>query len=155
MFKLLILDIDGVMTDGTKVYDTEGKVVAKSFYDHDFTAIKRFIMEGVCVCFLSGDERVNRRMCKNRNIDYYHNPKGRDKSEYLEQICNDYDCTPEETAYVGDDIYDLDIMNLVAYPFCPSDAVEDVLNFCSVNGHVLDTESGRGVVKELYTYVYQ
>ena len=155
MFKLLILDIDGVLTDGTKIYDTEGKVIAKSFYDHDFTAIKRFIMNGVCVCCLSGDQRVNSRMCKNRNIDYYHNSKGRDKSEYLEQICKDYNCTLDETAFVGDDIYDLEAMNEVAYPFCPSDATKDVIDFCNENGCVLQTASGKGVIKELYTYVYQ
>jgi 3-deoxy-D-manno-octulosonate 8-phosphate phosphatase (KDO 8-P phosphatase) len=155
MFKLLILDIDGVMTDGTKLYDTEGKVIAKSFYDHDFTAIKRFIKERVSVCFLSGDERVNRPMSKNRNIDYYHNTRDKDKSEYIEQICKDYNCTLEETAFVGDDIYDLGIMDLIAYPFCPSDAVKDVLDFCNLNGHVLQSQSGKGAIKELYTYVYQ
>tara|TARA_R100001443_G_scaffold4277_2_gene12645 strand:+ start:43296 stop:43775 length:480 start_codon:yes stop_codon:yes gene_type:complete len=155
LFKLLILDIDGVMTNGTKLYDTEGNVTHKSFYDHDFTAIKRFIMEGVNVCFLSGDERVNRQMSKRRNIDYYHNPKGHDKSEYLEQICKNYDCTLQETAFVGDDIYDLQAMNEVAYPFCPCDATEDVSNFCGLNGHVLESKGGEGVVKELYTYVYQ
>jgi 3-deoxy-D-manno-octulosonate 8-phosphate phosphatase (KDO 8-P phosphatase) len=155
MFKLLILDIDGVMTDGTKMYDTEGRVTHKSFYDHDFTAIKRFIMKGVYVCCLSGDQRVNSRMCKNRNIDYYHNKKGEDKSEYLEQICKDYNCTLEETAFVGDDIYDLETMSFVAYPFCPNDATKDVLDFCDENGYILQTQSGKGVVKELYAHIFQ
>jgi len=153
LFKLLILDIDGVMTNGTKLYDTEGKVMGKSFYDHDFTAIKRFQADGVAVCFLSGDERVNRKICKNRNIDYFHNRKGADKSEYLEEICQHYDAFPATTAYVGDDIYDLQIMNLVNYSFCPVDAVQDVLDFCNKSGHVLEAKGGEGVIKELYTYV--
>ena len=42
MIKLVILDVDGVMTDGTKYYDRDGKVVLKVFCDKDWTAIKRF-----------------------------------------------------------------------------------------------------------------
>ena len=42
MIKLVILDVDGVMTDGKKYYDRDGKVVIKNFCDKDWTAIKRF-----------------------------------------------------------------------------------------------------------------
>ena len=53
--KLVILDIDGVMTDGKKFYDKNGDVLCKQYNDKDFTAIKRFMATGIDVCFLSGD----------------------------------------------------------------------------------------------------
>ena len=56
MFKLLILDVDGVLTTGLKTYDINGKVVSKTFGDRDFTAIKEFICAGVTTIFLSGDQ---------------------------------------------------------------------------------------------------
>ena len=59
MINLVILDIDGVMTDGTKVYDESHNVIYKKYCDRDFTAIKRLKDCGVSVCFLSGDKRIN------------------------------------------------------------------------------------------------
>lgn len=155
MFDLLILDIDGVMTDGTKTYGLNGEVLSKTFYDHDFTAIKRFKSKGLNVCFLSGDKRVNENMCSRRKIDFYHNENGKDKSEYLDLLCETYDTSPQNIAYVGDDIYDLQIMRNVKYVFCPSDAVSDVLELCEEKGAILKSKGGRGVVKELYNYVYE
>ncbi len=46
MNRLLILDVDGVMTDGTKTYGIRGEVLSKRFCDHDFTAIKKFKDDG-------------------------------------------------------------------------------------------------------------
>lgn len=149
MFKLLVLDIDGVLTDGTKVYDREGEVVSKSFYDHDFTAIKRF-KKHTNVCFLSGDRRVNENMAKKRGVSFFHNFKGEDKSEYLETLCSTYAVSKNEIAYVGDDICDLEIMKKIKYPMCPKDAAWEVLEFCQENGRVIPCKGGRGVIKRLY-----
>ena len=59
-FDLLVIDIDGVMTDGTKLYDTYGNIYLKKFNDKDFSAIKRFKELGVEVCFLSADQNINK-----------------------------------------------------------------------------------------------
>ncbi len=67
---LLILDVDGVLTDGTKVYDSEHNVLSKRYVCKDFTAIKRFVAAGVKVVFLSGDI-FNKSMAEKRNIDFY------------------------------------------------------------------------------------
>ena len=72
MIKLLILDVDGVLNDGKKYYDLNGSIFAKQFSDKDFTAIKRFKASGVNVCFLSGDNKINESIAKNRNIDFYY-----------------------------------------------------------------------------------
>ena len=69
MIKLLILDVDGIMTDGVKYYDKEGVVKLKTFCDKDWTAIKRFKSIGIQVLFLTGDP-FNEAIAKNRNIDF-------------------------------------------------------------------------------------
>ena len=66
MIKLLILDVDGVLTDGKKYYDSKGKVVMKTFCDKDWTAIKRFKALGVQVVFLTGDP-FNTKIASQRN----------------------------------------------------------------------------------------
>ena len=82
MIKLVILDIDGIMTDGRKYYGLDGIPFAKTYCDKDFTAIKRIKGAGVEVCFLSGDERVNMAMAKNRNIPFY-SARGKDKADFV------------------------------------------------------------------------
>ena len=90
--KLLILDIDGILTDGTKVYDIEHKPIYKRFMCKDFTAIKRFSAAGIKVIMISGDN-WNRTMAEKRNIDFYctrEKGDGLDKSLWLQEFKNTY-----------------------------------------------------------------
>ena len=123
MIKLLILDVDGVLTDGKKYYDKEGVVRYKTFCDKDWTAIKRFRALGVNVLFLTGDG-FNVEIAMKRNIDVIvtrTDTSHKDKGDYLEEICNDYKVTPSEIIFVGDDIFDIGLMKHVK-SFCPQDA---------------------------------
>ena len=70
--QLVLLDIDGVLTDGTKIYDQQHNVIAKKYCDLDFTAIKRMKKAGVNVCFLSGDRNINEGMAEKRGIDFWY-----------------------------------------------------------------------------------
>ena len=69
--KLLILDVDGVLTSGLKAYDTSGAVISKEFGDRDFTAIKEFFCAGIQVVFLSGDQQVNSQIAQSRRIPFF------------------------------------------------------------------------------------
>ena len=149
-FDLLIVDIDGVMTDGTKDYDLSGGVMSKRFCDKDFTAIKRLKKIGVAVCFLSGDDQVNRAMAEKRGIDFYSarlSDGSLDKSVFVEQLRHHY--RAQKIAYIGDDYYDLTIMDKVDFSFAPSDASPDVVNLAS---HVLKSRGGSGVLAELFEH---
>jgi len=88
MIKLLILDVDGVMTDGKKYYDRDGTVRYKTFCDKDWTAIKRFRALGINVMFLTGDG-YNVQIANNRNIDVIVT-RNKEKADYLPEICKDY-----------------------------------------------------------------
>ena len=108
MIKLVILDVDGVMTDGTKYYDRDGKVVLKVFCDKDWTAIKRFRALGIPVLFITGDP-YNEMILKNRNLPTVVN-RGegfhRDKINFLPQVLEEYKCTTKDVVYLGDDLFD-------------------------------------------------
>jgi len=145
--KLVILDIDGVMTDGSKVYGLDGIPFAKSYCDKDFTAIKRLRGSGVHVCFLSGDDRVNAAMADNRNIDFYL-ARGKDKAEFIPMLSEKYDTHPGDMVYVGDDLFDLSIMCSVGHAFCPSDSCVDVKDACGFE-NVLSCDGGKNVVMRL------
>lgn len=110
--KLLILDVDGVLTSGKKMYDSTGKVIGKEFSDLDFTAIKMFKAQGVKVLWLSGDN-FNREIATKRHIDFI-STKGTNKVTSLDYIAKMYNAELKNMLYIGDDIYDLDIMIRIA-----------------------------------------
>lgn len=130
MIKLLILDIDGVLTNGKKLYSSNGLCEYKVFCDKDFTIIKRLKSRGIHVVALTGDT-WNEKILKNRNIDCYAS-RSKHKEDMLESILKKYNVSLSETAYIGDDIFDYGVMELVRYPFCPSDAIELCKNICQV-----------------------
>lgn len=146
--KLVILDVDGVLTDGKKYYDNSGTAVLKTFCDRDFTAIKKFKSFGVNVVFLSGDENINKKIAENRNIDFYHS-RGECKSSFLEIFKEQYNCTENQIVFIGDDIFDLQLMKKVRWKFCPSNADLELHKICAV----LKSPSGNNCISELYDYL--
>jgi 3-deoxy-D-manno-octulosonate 8-phosphate phosphatase (KDO 8-P phosphatase) len=149
MIKLLILDVDGVLTDGTKVYDEKHNVLSKRYMCKDFTAIKRFIAGGVKVVFVSGDI-FNETMANKRNIDFYcsrGSDLSLDKSPFLKKFEKKYKISIENMAFVGDDYFDLSIIKKINYSYCPSDSPQIVKDNCT---HTLTSIGGNGVVVELY-----
>ena len=153
MIKLVILDIDGVLTDGKKYYGQDGMPFAKTYCDKDFTAIKRLRGSGVSVCFLSGDNIVNEAMAKNRNIDFYY-ARGKDKAEFIEDFEKFYNTTASSMLYIGDDLFDASIMKKVSYSYCPADACKDIKEICG-ESNVLNNKGGNNVVMEMVDVLLQ
>ena len=142
--KLLLVDIDGVMTNGTKSYDANGNYLSKSYNDKDFTAIKLLKLSGVKVCFLSGDRKTNEAMASNRDIDFIFS---RQKHKDVKNICNSYSVDIRDVGYVGDDYYDIPTLKMVGHSFCPSGAPAAVKKSCN---NRLITKGGDGVIAEIY-----
>ena len=144
MIKLVILDVDGVLTTGKKYYNREGEVKLKSFCDKDWTAIKRFKAIGIPVIFITGDP-YNKQILDNRNLENYICRSGvfreefkkdevvevLDKAELLPEICEKYDCSVREIVYAGDDLLDIGIMRKIEWTFCPQDAPQMVKDIAS------------------------
>lgn len=148
MIKLVIFDVDGVMTDGTKYYDREGNVILKIFCDKDWTAIKRFRAIGVDVVFITGDS-YNENILKNRNLPVVVN-RGegfhKDKVNYLAEILKDYNCLSEEVLYLGDDLFDVNIMKAVGHPYCLLDSPRIVKH----TANILHCKAGENVIMQLF-----
>lgn len=144
LIKLVILDVDGVLTTGKKYYNREGEVKLKSFCDKDWTSIKRFQAIGIPVIFITGDP-YNKQILDNRNLENYICRSGvfreefkkdevvevLDKAELLPEICEKYDCSVREIVYAGDDLLDIGIMRKIEWTFCPQDAPQMVKDIAS------------------------
>ena len=148
MIKLLILDVDGVLTDGKKYYDDTGLAKYKTFCDKDFSAIKKFKASFCRVIFLSGDKNINESIALNRNLDFYY-ARDKCKSSFISEFKNKYSVTEDSMCFIGDDIFDAPIMERVCYKFCPKDAVSEIRDLCG-NQNTLHSKGGENVLDELY-----
>ena len=152
--KWLFVDVDGVMTDGKKTYDYCHEVISKEYNDKDFTALSLFKRKGIKVILLSGDKKVNEGMAKKRGLEIYFTSwlvVGDDsKIEKVDKM-KELGANLEESAYVGDDYFDIAVFKNVKYSFCPQDAPDYVKSSCK---NILNTKGGDGVIAEMYSRIY-
>ena len=147
--KLLLLDVDGVLTTGKKNYSTKGDVVSKSFCDLDFTAIKIFKYFGIKTVFISGDKTCNEKIAFYRNIDFIYTRKNNvmiDKVDYLEKIEKKYKVNRKEIIFLGDDIFDMKLGLKVGLYCVPKNSFSELKKKANL---VLENESGNFLVKEI------
>jgi len=129
--KLLLLDVDGVLTDGSIIYNDGGEEI-KVFNVKDGLGIRLLIEAGIKVCIITGrkSDALNHR-CKNLGIDHIFQGV-KDKGSLLDLIFKQTGATSDETAFIGDDLLDLSIMNLVGTPIAVSDAHDSVIKKASM-----------------------
>lgn len=149
--KLVITDVDGVLTDGGLYYTQEG-LVMKKFNVKDGIAARRLKEFGFECGIISTDgpdliEVRNKRMKMDFVITGTWN-----KLEKLEELCSEKNITLENVAYLGDDINDLSIINAVGFSACPNDATDSVLS--SVD-YICKKKGGDGAFREFAELIIQ
>ena len=143
--KLLVLDVDGTMTDGG-VYITDQGNQFKKFNARDGLGIKEVMKIGIEVGIIShslASEMVDTR-ANMLGIRYFYigqQEKMEVLQEWVEEMGIDYD----HVAYIGDDINDLEIMKKVGVAACPADSVEKIKSISKI---VLKKKGGEGAVRE-------
>jgi 3-deoxy-D-manno-octulosonate 8-phosphate phosphatase (KDO 8-P phosphatase) len=143
--RLLVLDVDGVMTDGRLWFGADGEQL-KVFHVRDGYGLKALMRAGVDVCVISGrrSPAVERR-CQELGIRHVRQGV-EDKVIALREILAETGRTPEQTACIVDDTPDVALMALVALPVAVADAHPDVL---AAARHVTRLPGGHGAVREL------
>ena len=143
--ELLILDVDGVLTDGRLYYGPDG-VEIKAFHARDGSAIKRLMAAGVAVAIISGrDSAALRRRAEELGIRFVYAGVD-DKAAALDRLCDDASIEPARIAHVGDDLADLALFERVGLAFAVRDAHPTLL---AKADHVTQTAGGQGAVGEV------
>jgi 3-deoxy-D-manno-octulosonate 8-phosphate phosphatase (KDO 8-P phosphatase) len=143
--RLLVLDVDGVLTDGRLWFGPDGELV-KAFHVRDGVGIKTALGAGVEVAIISGrrSAAVERRAAE---LGLRHVCQGcDDKAEALRALTAELGLPPGVVACVGDDTPDLPMMALVALPIAVADAHPEVL---AAARHVTRAAGGAGAVREV------
>jgi YrbI family 3-deoxy-D-manno-octulosonate 8-phosphate phosphatase len=144
----IFFDIDGVLTDGIKYYGEDGMPFAKTFFDKDFTALKIATASGFKVVAVSGDERINKKIIANRNIDFLH---ARSVSKW-DVVSTNYKIEKDDLVIgVGDDIFDIDLLREASIPCCPINSHPEILRYVQSRpeGIITKTRGGSGVMVEI------
>jgi 3-deoxy-D-manno-octulosonate 8-phosphate phosphatase (KDO 8-P phosphatase) len=146
--RLLVLDVDGVLTDGSLIYSADGED-RKQFSVRDGLGIRLLLQAGVQVAIITGraSEAVRTR-CLELGIRSDLIVLGsRDKGADLERIESLLDIRDRlEIAAMGDDLPDLPLLARAGFAACPADAAPEV---AAASDLVCGAEGGRGAVREL------
>jgi len=147
--KLLILDVDGTMTDGKIIYSNNGDEL-KNFCSKDGLAIASWIRLGRKVAIITGREsNIVKKRAKDLGIEFICQ-KIRDKANRAEEILRELNITWENVASIGDDLNDYSMLKESKLSFAPVDANEYIkskVSFC------LTANGGNGAVREMIEYI--
>jgi 3-deoxy-D-manno-octulosonate 8-phosphate phosphatase (KDO 8-P phosphatase) len=143
--RALVLDVDGVLSDGRIIYDSQGREL-KSFHVRDGAAIKWLQRYGFEVAIITGRNSAPVKV-RAKELGIKQVIQGaHDKLPPFEAFLKKSGLRAEAVAYMGDDLLDLPILRRVGLSAAPADAVKEVITEVDM---VTEAPSGRGAVREL------
>ncbi len=149
--ELLVLDVDGVLTDGSINIDDDGREI-KRFYVRDGYAMKHWMGLGYQIAIITGrsGEALNHRL---RSLGVHEEmvvQGSRGKGADLDEIVQRTGIAIERVSCVGDDWPDLPMIERVGYPMCPADAEPEVRQRCA---YITHRPGGQGSVREAIAHL--
>ena len=143
--RLLVLDVDGVLTDGRLYFGARGEAL-KVFHVRDGHGIVQLRRAGIAVAVISGRRSPMVAVrCRELGIEHVHQGVG-DKLAVFRRLCARLKLAPAACACIGDDLPDLPLLQAVGRSFAVADAHPDVRR---VAGHVTALPGGSGAVREV------
>ncbi|TLD84514.1 HAD-IIIA family hydrolase [Helicobacter sp. MIT 11-5569] len=145
MIKLIVLDVDGTLSNGSIIYSDEGTEI-KAFNVKDGLGIAAWIKLGRQVAIITGRKStLVENRAKELNITYL--KQGiKNKAQALKEILTEANITLDEVAIIGDDLNDLSMLKLVKHSYAPKDAVKLVKQNVR---KVLKQKGGEGAVRAM------
>lgn len=150
--KLVIFDVDGVMTDGRLYFDPQGNEL-KVFHVHDGLGIKLLQATGVQVAVITGNREllvVEQRLKSLGVTHIFQNQQN--KYPVFQQLMNDLKLTPEKIAYVGDDLPDLPIIRRAGLGITVANARDIIKQHAAWQ---TTARGGGGAVREVCEFIMQ
>ena len=147
--RLLVLDVDGVMTDGRLHFGPSGEAL-KLFHVRDGLGIQQVARAGIEVAVISGrkSKMVDVR-CRELGVEHVYQG-AKDKLPVLEKLCARLKIEPSDCACIGDDLPDIPLMRKVALAFAVADAHPEARHAAHL---ITKLPGGHGAVREVCDYL--
>ena len=147
--KLLLLDVDGVMTDGAFYIHSDG-TESKRFCVFDGHRIKMWLRAGLQCAIISGRESKATTI-RAEQLGIQHVLQGcREKVTAFEQTLEKLNLTPDEVVFVGDDLLDLPLLRRVGFAVAVANAATEVKTLAD---YITTNTGGNGAVGEVIEYL--
>ena len=149
--RLVAFDIDGVFTDGRFYLSNDG-TETKAFHTQDGFGIRRLLGNGIAVAVISGrkSDAVSLRM---NELGVRHVILGcNDKVAAFKELLTQLELDADQSAFVGDDIPDLPLLQLAGFSFAVANAVQEVRDICD---YTTRSYGGSGAVREVCDLICQ
>jgi 3-deoxy-D-manno-octulosonate 8-phosphate phosphatase (KDO 8-P phosphatase) len=143
--KIVLTDVDGVLTDGGMYYSTKGDIM-KKFHVRDGMGVTLLRKNNIPSVIVTKEKNeIIKQWSKKMKIDKL--LMGIiNKEAVLEKICENYDVQSSEICYIGDDVNDLGLLKLVGFSATPSDGIIEAQKICD---YVCKNNGGNGVFREV------
>lgn len=149
--KLLVLDVDGILTDGGLYYGDDG-IVMKRFHVQDGLGIKLAQAVGLEIGVITGlNQKPVEKRVRELGITHYYAGK-HDKAPLFEEICEKVGVSLSEAAFMGDDWIDLGVMNVAGLAMSVPNGVPEVIEAAD---WISTRKGGDGAVREAIAYILE
>lgn len=143
--KIVLTDVDGVLTDGGMYYNEKGDIM-KKFHARDGMGVTLLRNKGIHTIIVTKENTlIVKQWAKNMKIEKLLDGILQ-KELILEQICNEYRITPKQIVFIGDDVNDIELMKKVGFSASPNDASEQTKLVCN---YICRNNGGHGAFREL------
>ncbi len=145
MIKLVIMDVDGTLTDGS-IYYSDDQTEIKKFNVKDAAGIMACQSVGKkCVILTGRESYAVERRAKDLNIEFVYQ-EIKNKRAFLKDFVGQNGYTKDEIMYIGDDLNDLGVMKMVGKTGCPADAAEEIKQ---ISDYISMYKGGHGAVRDI------
>jgi len=143
--KLVISDVDGVLTDGGMYYSDKGEIF-KKFNTRDGMGVELLLKNNIKTILITKENSsiAKKRGEKIKVANTYINVKN--KEEHLDSICKKFDLKFNQVAYIGDDLNDYKIISMVGFSVTPANGVDQIKDIVD---YISKYNGGEGVLREI------
>jgi len=143
--KLVLTDVDGVLTDGGRYFSEQGEIL-KKFHVRDGMGVNILLRNGIKTAIVTKENsKIVKKWAREMNVSKVYSGVIK-KERKLTKIKNDYGLKSDQIAYIGDDVNDIDLFKKIGFSACPLNGVilakKNVDYVCKLNG-------GEGAFREV------
>jgi YrbI family 3-deoxy-D-manno-octulosonate 8-phosphate phosphatase len=143
--RLVITDVDGVLTDGGRYY-SDSKEIFKRFHVRDGMGVNLLLRNGVSTVIITKEiSKIVNYWAKTMNVSKVYSGS-KIKENELDKICKIYKLNPSNIAFIGDDVNDIELMKKVGLSVTPYDGIEQAKKIAD---YICKSSGGEGVLREV------
>lgn len=149
--RMVITDVDAVLTDGGMYYTESGDIM-KKFHARDGMGVTLLKKRNIPTIIITKEKtKFVKQWATNMKIDKLYDGIQK-KEDLIDEICEHYNVKPNEIAYIGDDVNDLELLKKVGLSATPANGISEAKKICD---YICTLKGGEGVFRELADLILQ